>query len=232
INLHIFNPFGIPNIKYEAKPVGPERERNHDPSITALDFVSNGRHLLAGARDGVARKWDLQEIYRRLFFKEENKLSEGLKPSSKSVHATGGRLLFSSNSPSDPLQKWNPSSQSIEPMSIGGDRIPNGIKSLIGPSDGSSVFVIDKDNHAILLLPLSGNDFHSTLLSKTHFSRVMTQALHPVIILFAILAGVELGGFIGLVFAIPVIAVIKTVFSIILHDRRERIFSEKQHVYS
>jgi predicted PurR-regulated permease PerM len=48
-------------------------------------------------------------------------------------------------------------------------------------------------------------------------------SLHPVLILFAILAGVHVGGFLGLVFAVPAAAVIKVVMSIVLRNRRERI---------
>ncbi len=56
--------------------------------------------------------------------------------------------------------------------------------------------------------------------------------LHPVIIMFAILAGVELGGFLGLVFAIPVTAVLKVVLSILLKDRRKNIFLVQHHIAS
>lgn len=56
--------------------------------------------------------------------------------------------------------------------------------------------------------------------------------LHPVVMLFAVLAGWHLGGFLGLVFAIPITAVIKVVLNIILRHRREKILINGHHVYS
>lgn len=56
--------------------------------------------------------------------------------------------------------------------------------------------------------------------------------LHPLLMLFAILAGVEMGGFLGLVFAVPVAAIIKVVLSIMLRSRRERIVFENHHIVS
>ncbi len=56
--------------------------------------------------------------------------------------------------------------------------------------------------------------------------------LHPVIMVFAILAGVEVAGFIGLVFAIPVAVVIKVFLSVALRHRKERLMFRHEHVYS
>lgn len=56
--------------------------------------------------------------------------------------------------------------------------------------------------------------------------------LHPVLTLFAILAGVEVGGFVGLVFAIPVAATVKVVFVILFRDKRGPVLASRPHVYS
>lgn len=47
--------------------------------------------------------------------------------------------------------------------------------------------------------------------------------LHPVVMLFAILAGVEMGGFLGLVFAVPTAAIIKVVLSVMMSSRRREL---------
>lgn len=55
--------------------------------------------------------------------------------------------------------------------------------------------------------------------------------LHPVLMLFAILAGFEVGGFLGLVFAIPVMAVAKVILSSALLNRRAaRLFQNQKMV--
>jgi predicted PurR-regulated permease PerM len=56
--------------------------------------------------------------------------------------------------------------------------------------------------------------------------------LHPVVMVFAILAGVEVGGFLGLVFAVPAAAVIKVILSIIVSNRRENLMLSQNHVVS
>ena len=56
--------------------------------------------------------------------------------------------------------------------------------------------------------------------------------LHPVVMLFAILAGVEVGGFLGLVFAIPVAAVLKVIFSAVLNSRRQNLVLGPNHIVS
>jgi len=56
--------------------------------------------------------------------------------------------------------------------------------------------------------------------------------LHPVVILFAVLAGLELGGFIGLVFAIPTAAVIKVILTVLLRDRKDQLMISGTHIYS
>jgi len=56
--------------------------------------------------------------------------------------------------------------------------------------------------------------------------------LHPVVMVFAVLAGVELGGFLGLVFAIPVAVIIKVFLSVALQHRKEQLMFRQQHVYS
>jgi predicted PurR-regulated permease PerM len=56
--------------------------------------------------------------------------------------------------------------------------------------------------------------------------------LHPIVMLFAILAGFELGGFLGLVFAVPAAAVIKVILSITVHNHREAVLFHKQHIIS
>lgn len=55
--------------------------------------------------------------------------------------------------------------------------------------------------------------------------------IHPVVIVFAVLTGLEIGGFLGLVFAIPVAVVVKVVLSLMLRKRKETVMV-KQHVYS
>lgn len=54
--------------------------------------------------------------------------------------------------------------------------------------------------------------------------------LHPVIMLFAILAGVEVGGFLGLVFAVPAAAVLKVVLSAVLSTSRENVVISQDHI--
>ena len=54
--------------------------------------------------------------------------------------------------------------------------------------------------------------------------------LHPVVMLFAILAGVELGGFLGLIFAIPMTVILKVILSLLLQSRRERFLIRQGHV--
>ncbi len=55
--------------------------------------------------------------------------------------------------------------------------------------------------------------------------------LHPVVMVFAVLAGVELGGFIGLVFAIPAAVIIKVLLSVAVQHRKEQLMY-RQHIYS
>jgi predicted PurR-regulated permease PerM len=53
--------------------------------------------------------------------------------------------------------------------------------------------------------------------------------LHPVLMLFGILAGFSVGGVFGLIFAIPFMAVVKIVLSSVLLNRREtRIFQNQK----
>lgn len=54
--------------------------------------------------------------------------------------------------------------------------------------------------------------------------------LHPVVMLFAILAGVEVGGFLGLVFAVPAAAVLKVILSAVVSDRRESALLGSGHI--
>ena len=54
--------------------------------------------------------------------------------------------------------------------------------------------------------------------------------LHPVVMVFSVLAGVELGGFLGLVFAIPVTVVLKVILSLLFQSRQERVFIRQGHV--
>lgn len=56
--------------------------------------------------------------------------------------------------------------------------------------------------------------------------------LHPAVMLFAVLAGFECGGIIGLIFAIPVAAVIKVALSIALDQREKNILTSINSVIS
>jgi predicted PurR-regulated permease PerM len=56
--------------------------------------------------------------------------------------------------------------------------------------------------------------------------------LHPVVILFAVLSGFQVGGFLGLVFSIPMAAVIKVGLSVILNKKRESNLYNQKHVLS
>lgn len=56
--------------------------------------------------------------------------------------------------------------------------------------------------------------------------------LHPVLIVFAVLAGFELGGFPGLVFAVPVAAVIKVILSLTVGERRFVPLVDESHIVS
>jgi predicted PurR-regulated permease PerM len=50
--------------------------------------------------------------------------------------------------------------------------------------------------------------------------------------LFAIMAGVEVGGFLGLVFAVPAAAILKVVLSAVVTHRRENLSLGSQHIIS
>ena len=54
--------------------------------------------------------------------------------------------------------------------------------------------------------------------------------LHPVVMVFAVLAGVEMGGFLGLVFAIPVTVILKVILSVLLQGHQKRVFIHQGHV--
>ncbi|MCG3204465.1 MAG: hypothetical protein KCHDKBKB_01180 [Elusimicrobia bacterium] len=56
--------------------------------------------------------------------------------------------------------------------------------------------------------------------------------LHPVIMLFSILAGVEVGGFLGLVFAVPLAAITKVIVLAILNRRKVDLTLEAHHIVS
>jgi len=54
--------------------------------------------------------------------------------------------------------------------------------------------------------------------------------LHPIAMMFAILAGFHVGGFLGLVFAVPAAAIIKVIAATALSDRRETFVMEDRHL--
>jgi predicted PurR-regulated permease PerM len=56
--------------------------------------------------------------------------------------------------------------------------------------------------------------------------------LHPVIMMFAILAGFELGGILGMVFAVPAAAIVKVTISVAIHDRRNAVRLNERHILS
>lgn len=56
--------------------------------------------------------------------------------------------------------------------------------------------------------------------------------LHPILIVFAVLAGFEVGGFFGLVLAVPVAAVIKVVLSLTVGERRFVPALDERHIVS
>ncbi len=56
--------------------------------------------------------------------------------------------------------------------------------------------------------------------------------LHPAMMLFSVLAGFEWGGLLGLLFAIPVAAVVKVALSIALHQRQKNILTSINSVIS
>lgn len=56
--------------------------------------------------------------------------------------------------------------------------------------------------------------------------------LHPIIIVFALLAGVQVGGFMGLLFAVPLAAILKVVLTVLLRSRRESLLTESYTVAS
>lgn len=57
-------------------------------------------------------------------------------------------------------------------------------------------------------------------------------ALHPVMILFAVLAGFEIGGFLGLVIAVPLAAVLKVVIGVVFGERRLSPVLDGRHIVS
>ncbi|MFN0118367.1 MAG: AI-2E family transporter [Elusimicrobiota bacterium] len=56
--------------------------------------------------------------------------------------------------------------------------------------------------------------------------------LNPLVMVFSILAGSELAGFVGLILAIPVAAMIKVVLGVIIDHRKDNILIEEKHIYS
>jgi predicted PurR-regulated permease PerM len=56
--------------------------------------------------------------------------------------------------------------------------------------------------------------------------------LHPAVMLFSVLAGFEIGGLLGLIFAIPVAAVFKVTLSIVLRQRQKNILTSVNSVLS
>lgn len=54
--------------------------------------------------------------------------------------------------------------------------------------------------------------------------------LHPVVMLFAILAGFHVGGFLGLVFAVPAAAIVKVIAAAALSDHRGTFVTEGRHL--
>lgn len=56
--------------------------------------------------------------------------------------------------------------------------------------------------------------------------------LHPILIVFAVLAGFEIGGFLGLVLAVPLAAVIKVVLSLTVGERRFVPLVDERHIVS
>jgi predicted PurR-regulated permease PerM len=56
--------------------------------------------------------------------------------------------------------------------------------------------------------------------------------LHPVLIVFSVLAGFEIGGFFGLVLAVPVAAIIKVVLSLTIGERRLVTLVDERHIVS
>lgn len=55
--------------------------------------------------------------------------------------------------------------------------------------------------------------------------------LHPILMLFSILAGFQLAGVLGLLIAIPAAAVLKVVLTILLRSRNERLVMRLNHVH-
>jgi len=56
--------------------------------------------------------------------------------------------------------------------------------------------------------------------------------LHPILILGAVLAGFEIGGFLGLVLAVPTAAVLKVVLSVVFGERRLAPLLDEGHIVS
>jgi predicted PurR-regulated permease PerM len=54
--------------------------------------------------------------------------------------------------------------------------------------------------------------------------------LHPVAVLFSILAGYHVAGFLGLVFAVPIAAIVKVIVVTALGDHRETLVVEERHM--
>jgi predicted PurR-regulated permease PerM len=54
--------------------------------------------------------------------------------------------------------------------------------------------------------------------------------LHPVAVLFAILAGFHVGGFLGLVFAVPMAAIVKVIAVAALGEGRKTFVVEDRHL--
>lgn len=56
--------------------------------------------------------------------------------------------------------------------------------------------------------------------------------IHPIFMVFAILAGTQIGGFLGLVFAIPVAVLVKVILAALFRHRRDIIVPASGHVLS
>ncbi len=56
--------------------------------------------------------------------------------------------------------------------------------------------------------------------------------LHPILILLSVLAGFEIGGFIGLVVAVPAAAVLKVILGIVFGERRLSLMLDERHIPS
>jgi predicted PurR-regulated permease PerM len=93
------------------------------------------------------------------------------------------------------------------------------LASILGIAQFHDIFILLKIIPAFLIVQFVDNHAVQPWVFGTNVN------LSPAAIMFAIVAGAELFGFIGMIFAVPVLAIIKSVFFILLKRYRDTSYS-------